>query len=205
MLTHSRNRPRRMTLGMAVFALLGAGFLAGCQELNDNPAGVSKVVVSFGGPQGSSLIDGLIATPSNSEPILSIVVGAIVITHRDTPYTAAAEVDEAARELLKDDAIQSAAYLTVEDLPFSGNSISFLIPPGAAQNWQLVGVGSRRNIDVLNDFEDHEDAPIWYGFTPYFAGGPGADPANVIAPGDTRTLTLEPGCNLDQPPIPPCP
>ena len=207
MLTQTRNRggTRCAALWVAAAALIGAVALTGCDALNDNPAGGTKMIVSFEGQLGNSATNGAITTPSNSETVKSLIVGAIVITHTTDPYTDADQVDETARENIKDDAIQSAAYLTIEDLPYSGTSISFLIPPGASDNWQLVGVGTRDNIDVLQDLEDLPDSPIWYGFTPYFAGGPSASSANKIKPGDTVTLTLGPGCNLDVPPQPPCP
>ena len=150
MLTQTRNRggTRCAALWVAAAALIGAVALTGCDALNDNPAGGSKVIVSFDGMSGNSAINGAIVTPSNSEEIKSLIVGAIVITHTTTPYQNADDVDDTAKDNIKDDAIQSAAYLTIEDLPYSGNSISFLIPPAASDNWQLVGVGTRDNIDA---------------------------------------------------------
>jgi hypothetical protein len=184
----------------AALALLPTG----CADWNDHPAGGMRVIVGFEGLEAPST--GLIQSPSNSNPpILSLVVGAIVIHYdRDPstvgpdPFTDPDQVDEAAREGLADDAIQSAAYLTIADLPHPEDTISFLIPPATSGPWQLVGVGLRYNIDVLQDLEDKEDAPIWYGFTPEFQN-------DVVEPGDTVTLTLQPGCELDSPPKPPCP
>jgi len=192
----------------ALPALLLAGFLTGCGGMNDDPADGMSVVVSFDGQDQGALTNGAIASPSvaSTDPILTIIVGALVITHdRDPstagldPYTGAEQVTPELKEKLKDDAIQSAAYLTIEDLPFSGNAISFLIPPAGAGSWQLVGVGTRVNIDVLQDLEDNENAPIWYGFFAEFQNG-------KVTPGQTVDLTLSPGCNLSSPPAAPaCP
>ncbi len=182
---------------VATLAMVAAG---GCGELsNDSPAKNITVIVGFGASGGGSvpLLDGAIVPPSG-EPVVSIAVGAIVIS-RATPYDSADDVTEAESEQLVEDAIQSAAFITIEDLPFAGDAISFLIPPDTAGNWQLVAVGSRIDIDVLQDFEGTDDldraAPIWYGFTP------GPDFQNEqIEPGDTITLTLQPGCVLLDPP-----
>ena len=191
-------RSVRTGLTLAAIAALAVVVGVGCGELtNDSPPKNVTVVLGFGDGAGNPLLDGVIAQPSGTgETILSIAVGAIVIS-RATPYSGADDVDEADSEQLTDDAIQSAAFVTIEDLPFAGDSISFLIPPDTAGNWQLVGVGSRIDIDVLDDFEGEDPsgrgAPIWYGFTPTFQN-------EQIEPGDTVTLTLEPGCALDEPP-----
>jgi hypothetical protein len=213
MLTQEGKR-RGIIRAVAIPALLLAGFLAGCSDENDDPAGGITAIVSFAGHDGNALTRGAITSPPGSEQIVSLIVGAVVITHDRNPatpeidpYTAADQVndepipeegDKSTKELLKDDAIQSAAYLTIEDLPLSADVISFLIPPAGAGSWQLVGVGTRTNVDVLQDLEDDEDAPIWYGFS---ADGFQND---LVEPGDQVELILEPGCNLPSPPTPGC-
>ena len=191
-------RSVRIGLTLAAVATLAMVAAAGCGEFtNDSPARNITVIVGFGASGGGSgpLLDGAIVSPSG-EPVVSIAVGAIVIS-RPTPFTGADDVTEADSTQLTDDAIQSAAFIAIQGLPFDGDSISFLIPPDTAGNWQLVGVGSRIDIDVLDDFEGTDEfgrgAPIWYGFTPGFQNG-------LIEPGDTVTLTLEPGCALNDPP-----
>lgn len=194
-------RSVRTGLTLAAVAALAVVAAGGCGELsNDSSPRNITVIVGFGDGGGNPLLgDALVQPPGSGETIESIAVGAIVITVRETPYDSADDVDEAASERLVDDAIQSAAFITIEDLPFAGDTISFLIPPDTAGNWQLVAVGSRIDIDVLDDFQGEDElgrsAPIWYGFTP------GPDFQNEqIEPGDTITLTIEPGCELAEPP-----
>ena len=193
-------RSVRTGLTLAAVAALAVVAAGGCGELsNDSSPRNITVIVGFGDGGGNPLLgDALVQPPDTGETIKSIAVGAIVIS-RATPYDSADDVTEADSEQLVEDAIQSAAFITIEDLPFAGDTISFLIPPDTAGNWQLVAVGSRIDIDVLDDFQGEDEldraAPIWYGFTP------GPDFQNEqIEPGDTITLTLEPGCLLENPP-----
>jgi hypothetical protein len=188
--------------GLATIA--AALLLGACADMNDNPPGDIHVAVSFEGQD--ALSNGLIESPpeATGDDIVSMAIGAVVITHRDTPYTTAEvrELDEATKQKLIDDTLQSAAYITIIDLPYAGDSVSFLIPPASSSNWQLVAVGSRHDIDVLQDFEKENedgiaDSAIWYGVTEQFMGG-------IIEPGDTVHMEVVPGCKLDAPPVPPC-
>ena len=180
---------------LALLAGMIAFTVAGCGELNDNPApeGIIAHVILPG--SGSSGAKGL-SSPDNSEPIISMVVGALVITYRDTPIKDASEIDAEEQELLEDDAFQSAKYLEVFDLP-SGDVVSFRIPPDEAGNWQLVGLGTRVDIDTLAELGDTDDPIIWYGFSTTFLNG-------EVNPGDEVPLTLGPACSIDNPPVPPC-
>jgi hypothetical protein len=166
--------------------------------MNDDSAPTMEVSVAFGG--GGGLKNGLTGpSEPGDEPVVSLVVGAVVITLPGAPVknSQVATLSEEQKDHLADDAIQSAAYLTIVDVPNSDDSISFLIPPATSGNWQLIGVGSRNHIDTLQDFDDKKDSAIWYGFTDDFQN-------NIVKPGDSTTLDLVAGCALDKPPVGPC-
>jgi hypothetical protein len=191
------NMTNRQGIGslFALGAVIAAAalVLTACGNTNDHSAPTMNAVVSFA---GAGMSTGLISgPPAPEEPVVSLVVGAVVITYRDTPVQniEVANLSDQQKNDLTDDALQSAAYLTIVDLPLADDSVSFLIPPATSGNWQLVGVGSRIHIDVLQDFDDNKDAATWFGFTEEFEGG-------KINPGDTKDLELSPGCSLDSPP-----
>ena len=189
----------RKALQVAALALL-AGMIAfsvvSCGELNDNPAPdgiIARVILPGSDSAGAKGI----TSPTNSEPIISMVVGALVITYRDTPVSDVGNIDDEEQQNLEDDALQSAKYLEVFDLPTADDVVSFRIPPEEAGNWQLIGVGVRVDIDTLADLGDEDDPAIWYGFSTTFLN-------DQVEPGDTVDLVLEPACSIDNPPVPPC-
>lgn len=196
------------SLGLALAALVSL-LLVGCGDLNDNPyQGGLSVQVDFSNmpqpaPSNGGMEEQSITFTGTGEEVLSVVLGAIVITHTATPYsnvTVATLLDETQRELLETDAEQSVQYLEIIQLPYPEDSVSFPIPPETAGNWQLVAVGMRHSIATLGEIENN--SPIWYGFIDQFLNGV-AQPGQVL----DKTLTLVPGCLLDDPPlnvIPPC-
>ena len=87
-----------------------------------------------------------------------LLVGAIVINSRDTPYTNAdLPLSESEEDALVDDLINSVNYITIANLPVSEDYIEFLIPPATAANWQIVVIAVDFKINTLSDLDSYED------------------------------------------------
>ncbi len=196
---HASQRPLPLRSGARLLTVLAAALLvlaAGCGQFNDdpNPAGLS-VAYTFSGGAVTADSDPLTAetqgvTVNGGDVVETLVIGAIVITHRSSPYQPGDDPTDAEREALEKDAEQSLQFLEIVDLPTPGNVVEFTIPPDSAGPWQLVGVGMRRNIDTLDEVTDSD--PIYYGFIGRFLNG-------TVLPGDLLpdVLTLEPACTLE--------
>ena len=210
--------PRKISLLLllAVSALLFV--LGGCGGLNDDPAdGGLTVRFGFSDSGGASSAEASSATvepQATAQPqaivspkgdVLTVVIGAIVITHiKDiasviTAYNALdiATISERERELLESDLEQSVVYLEIVQLPTAEDTVSFPIPPDNAGEWQLLAVGMRHRIEALDEIENN--SPIYYGFIGEFLNG-------QVSPGQelSQTLTLTAACGIADP-IVPCP
>lgn len=201
-------RPGAILAVLLAVALLALG---GCGQFNDNPGGGNAFTVSIafgGGSGGATVMDANSTTqgingPSQGDPVLSVVVGAIVITHPngsnpDGSFNVndADNITPTIQDQLEEDVKASLKYLVIEDIPSSSNFVSFPLPPDNLGNWQLVAVGMRHNIDYLSDVAD--DSPIWYGFSDGFLNG------KVGAGGEAPPITLQPWCTGNPyPPDPP--
>ena len=204
-----------LLLLLAVSALLLV--LGGCGGLNDDPAG-GGLTVRYGfsdsgdgssAQASSATIEPLTLTlPPGDEEVLSIVIGAIVITHiKDgaseiTPYdlsdvSLTDGISERERILLEADLEQSIVFMEIIQLPTAEDTVSFPIPPDNAGDWQLLAIGLRHRIEALSDIKSN--SPIYYGFIGKFLNG-------KVTPGEkiSDDLKLEPGCALSDPPSPPC-
>jgi len=171
-------------ISIAIYLILFT-LVPGCGEFNDNPretkmkltVDISELKNQFGysSDNKGSLdkavrgIDDLEETPANSA-VKSLVVGAIVITARDTPYTMDEALTDEDMDDIEDDVLNSAAYIDFVNLPTSDDTIEFLIPPPSAENWQVAAVGVNFKMDYLEelDEDEHDDAVMYYGFTPIF-------------------------------------
>ena len=183
--------------GALVLLAVASLLLAGCGDLNDSPyeggltvhvdfANVPQEASSDGGPEAQA-----ISFTGTGEPVLSVVLGAIVITHTTTAYNNS-NIDlitDSQRELLEQDAEQSVQFLEIIQLPHSEDSVSFPIPPANAGPWQLIGIGMRHRITSLAEIQD--SSPIWYGFIDSFLNDV-AQPGQVL----DQTLNLDPACNI---------
>jgi len=171
-------------ISIAIYLILFT-LVPGCGEFNDNPretkmkltVDISELKKQFGysSDNKGSLdkavrgIDDLEETPATS-PVKALVIGAIVITTRDTPYTTDIALTDDEMEDVKDDVLNSAAYIDFVNLPTSEDTIKFSVPPPSAANWQVVAVGVNFKMDYLEDLDEteHDDAIMYYGFTPIF-------------------------------------
>jgi len=161
--------------------------LPGCEGFNDNPretkmkltVDISELKKQFGyssdSDNGDSLgkefrgISGLGETDATSA-VESLVIGAIVITARDTPYTTDEALTDEDMEDIENDVLNSAAYIGFVILPTSDDTIEFLVPPPSAGNWQVAAIGVNFKMDYLEELDEteHDDAVMYYGFTPIF-------------------------------------
>ncbi len=178
--------------------------MAGCGE--PYPASGLTVTVNFDElPQLQSSGEGGFSTQAitgptdpNTASVLSVVVGAIVIS-RSTPYTnldltpGAGGFTSAEQEALETDAKNSVEFISIIQLPYPSNTVSFKIPPKNAGNWQVAAVGLRKDIGALDEIEN---STIWYGFTDTFMN-------DVVGTGSVVDLTMVPWCtDNDYPPDP---
>lgn len=182
---------------LAAVALLAAG----CGELNDNPREGVGLRVGFDGVATATRADGgdigarLTTSPCDGcEEVKTVIAGAIVITHTDTPYTSdsVTNITDAQREALEEDAIDSANHISILQLPSAENVVEFRVPTGSSAQFQLFAIGLRNRRTVLDEIQD--DDPIWYGFTSQFLT------PDDLKPGDTFTIELQPACGVDNPP-----
>lgn len=209
--------PDRRTPWLALGAvLLALTLLAGCGQLNDDPAQGVTVQMALDTPAtATSAAQPMVAGPPASctttecQEVKTIVLGAVVITHRDTPYTSEDEVTNAAEDAIEDDLINSVVYFDVVQVDGVNEPVSFLIPPDTAGNWLLIAVGLRDRVTTLGEVDDlPPGSPIYFGFT--FGGpdgvprtgdiGGGAVPGatflnGLVEPGDTLTMRLQPACS----------
>jgi hypothetical protein len=161
--------------------------LPGCGEFNDNPretkmkltVDISELKKQFGYSSDSDNEDSLEKTVRSiselpeteaTSAVKSLVIGAIVITARDTPYTMDEALTDDDMEDIEDDVLNSAAYIDFVNLPTSDDTIEFLVPPPSAGNWQVAAIGVDFEMDYLEQLDetDHDDAVMYYGFTPIF-------------------------------------
>jgi hypothetical protein len=211
------DRPYPLHGGFFRVALCAAALLVlagGCGQFNDdpNPAGMGVRYQFNGGGANPASVDGsstpqAIIGPVGGTPVFTVVVGAIVVTPLGTgpggayTQTDALNLTDAQREQLEQDAIQSAVYMELVQLPSAEDSVEFRIPPSGAGNWQLIGVGLRNPRLALEEIQNID--PIWYGFIGEFLNG-------KVVPGQVypTPLALDPWCGPQNPnpPLPPhCP
>lgn len=201
MKSQAADRPQPRCRGWLLPALCAAALLVlagGCGEFNDNPnPGGLTVAYEFSTGSGTSSPQLISALPCvGCEPVPTVVLGAIVITHERVPgagiqpYSSVDQVTDTNENLLRDDAEQSALYLTPTQLPSVAETVDFGIPPAGSGPWQLVGVGLRNRRQAIADIEDGD--VTWFGFIGQFLNG-------QVAPNQTLegTLTLNPWCPPD--------
>jgi hypothetical protein len=208
------DRPSVLHKGTLLVALCAAALLVlagGCGQYNDSP-NTAGLTVTYQFDNAGAAPAAATSTPQDitftgpGEPVVTVVVGAIVITHPDGSgadgaftHDDVANLTDAQRQDLQDDAEQSVQYLSIVQLPSSDDTVEFTIPPANAGNWQIVAVGLRNVRDHVGDIVSTD--PIWYGFTDTYMNG-------LVHPGDTidTPIQLAPGCNLDAPPtgVPAC-
>ena len=188
---------------IALFFILFS-LIIGCAEFNDNPAEKEKTIsidiqelqrqVGYSTDSTGNQREELprITGPGDSDAtndVKSIVVGAIVVTSRDTPYSEYEAITDEEWEVFKDEIANSIGYISFVHLPTSEDTIEFSVPPPSAGNWQIFAVGIDFRIDYVEELgeDKHDDAIIYRGFAKDFY-------TSETIEGETPELTLRRAC-----------
>ena len=188
---------------IALFFILFS-LIIGCAEFNDNPAEKEKTIsidiqelqrqVGYSTDSTGNQREELprITGPGDSDAtndVKSIVVGAIVVTSRDTPYSEYEAITDEEWEVFKDEIANSIGYISFVHLPTSEDTIEFSVPPPSAGNWQVFAVGIDFRIDYVEELgeDEHDDAVIYAGFAKDFY-------TSETIEGETPELTLRRAC-----------
>lgn len=160
---------------VAVAVLVTALGFSACQALNDQPGKVGKAKVNIEDLQrqmGQPGVNGTrLNSPGNSdasELVETLLVGAVVVHGRDTPYSNDEAITSDVEDALKEDVQNSANFFAIIDLPTTAETVEFELPPPTAGQWQVMAGGLRVDIDLLGELEGNDDAFIYYGFSEDF-------------------------------------
>ncbi len=183
-----KNKRLDFTTAMKMIGIVfTAGLIVlGCKQFNDDPAersdtitvdvqkiqnqlGYTKADAVKSQNSGSSNISPPTDTDA-SNAVRSILIGAMVVTSRSTPYTSTTALTEAEVENMEDDLLNSVNYFKMINLPTTSTYLTFDVPPETAGNWQVVAVGLDFDISVFDDLskEEHDGAVIYAGFVERF-------------------------------------
>lgn len=155
--------------------------VGGCSEWNNNPAETGKLLLNLLSIQHQLGIVTQVNRPneksvtvpqdtSSTSEVKALVVGALRVTSRDTPYSKDLAMTDAVEEGLKTDLQNSVDYFKIVKLPTADESVVLKLPPSTAGNWQPIAVGLRTVPAVLANLSDteHKGSDIYYGFSSKF-------------------------------------
>jgi len=173
---------RRLALLLAVVLAL-----AGCKELsNDPPEKYGNLVVSLKDIQAQMGIKAAqksntrgserqqsVSVPTATEAtdaVASLLVGAFVVTSRETPYTADVAITSEIEDNLKEELSGSIDYITIVDLPTEKDYIEFPYPKSTLSKWQVIAVGLNFAIKEFGELaeDEHKDSILYAGFSDRF-------------------------------------
>jgi len=200
-------------LALTVTALGLVMGLLGCKELNNNPppADESPQVridlqsiqrqLGFGeiSPSSTSTEKPLFGFSTQDDavttPAKSLLIGALAVTRRSTPYTNDIAINRSLTSFFGSDLTDSGDFLRLITLPTSADTIEFKVPPSSAGHWQVLAIAFETQPKLISNLSDteHENAAIYYGITDKFLS------ADDI--GETPiALKLKRVCLLESPP-----
>lgn len=155
--------------------------LGGCSEWNDNPAETGNLLLNLRSIQHqlgiviqeNRLNEKSVTVPedtASTTEVKALVVGALVVTSRSTPYSKDIALTGAVEEGMKTDLQNSVDFFKIVRLPTADKNIPLKLPPSTAGNWQPIVVGLRTVPALLENLADteHQDSDIYYGFTSKF-------------------------------------
>ena len=137
-----------------------AGLISfGCKELSNEAEGTKTFTLDMA--HVKSQLDAGSNSPGvrkaiSASKIKSLVLGAIVVPSRSTPYTSGMEITKKIEDNLKKEAINSVQYLSIVEYPFSKEYLKFLVPPPTAGKWQVGVISLDFVAETLSEFEDYE-------------------------------------------------
>jgi hypothetical protein len=185
--------------------------LMGCKDINDNPPPEAPrltvdlqdiqrqlgYVMSPNGSHRATEPDRAIAILENdvTTPALSLLVGAIVVSNRNTPYTSDIAINRSIDLFFGSDLTSSGEYLRIIDLPTATGTVEFKVPPPSAGQWQVLAIALSSRPKLVSQLSDaeHKDAAIYYGIAGRFFSSD--DIGRTPIP-----LKLKRVCLLDSPP-----
>ncbi|MCP4756584.1 MAG: hypothetical protein GY866_37455 [Proteobacteria bacterium] len=205
------------TMGIGLTLLV---FLFGCKQFNDDPAenngkftlNIGSIKRQLGYRTSSSEAT---TSPAESmyrpgdtnatEQVKALILGAMVVAKRDTPYSTDEAITDKVGDDISADIQKSILFLKVvhleEDPKYPNlylgdeDSIVFDIPLGDTDKWQIVAVGFRTKPVIPMDAteKEHEDGPIYYGFSDDFIDSKTAEETTI-------NLRVKRACWVDVPP-----
>jgi len=179
-------------IGFVIFAILISIIfvVTGCKQWNDNPAESGKITIDISsiqrqlgyGTGDSSAAMAVDSTGDQTGPfhvaseattqVKTLLVGAVVVRSRDTPFNSGIAITDTVADELADDIINSINYFTLVPLPASvaDSKISFAAPPEEAGKWQVTVIGADAELKNLADIakDENKNTTIYYGFHEQF-------------------------------------
>ena len=164
-------RCRKIVKFLFLTMIVSVLFLSSCKEFSNDESesktisvDLGKILQQINGDSSSKSIDA-------PDGVKALVIGAIVVTERDTPYTSDTVMTDAVEDEIVDQLVNSINFITIVNLPVSGDYINFLIPPETSAHWQVVVVTTDFPVTTLSDLDGYEDDGgelTHKGFTPKF-------------------------------------
>jgi hypothetical protein len=172
------------TLGFCGLLLF---IVAGCKDLNDNPPPVAadtmridvaeiqrQITVGAGGSQENQNEDRRFALTSSDTDVSSeaktLLIGAIVVTSRSTPYSSSTSITTSIPSFFGNDLTDSGDFIQLINLPVSETYVEFKVPPPSAGNWQVFAVAFSTQPELVSDLstEEHKNSAIYFGVKEQF-------------------------------------
>jgi len=161
--------------------LLGLGILmlilaVSCKQFNDDPAEPEqKIRMNVGKLQqqvgySSQVTIQAPEESSASTPVKGMILGAMVVTSRETPYSTEVALNDEIKKNMEDELTNSIEFLGIIKLPNAEQFLEFKVPPETAGKWQIIAVGVDFAIETLDELgeDEHENALIYVGFSKNF-------------------------------------
>ncbi len=158
-------------------------------------------------PMSARLRPDVVTGPGNTATttyVLSLVIGAVVITFQDAPLGENTPITDALKDSLKNDVINSVKYFQLVQLPTSTPTVEFAAPPATAGHWQVAVIGLPNTINVLQDLSNTIDSqpPVYFGFNLNpDKSGDGVFLTTDAASGATVNMTMRRACVVNHPPL----
>lgn len=159
----------------------------GCKDLNDNPPPLAetKIRIDVGEIQRQiSASAGVHAENRQEAPqyaltssdtdvsseAKTLLIGAIVVTSRSTPYPSSAAITTSIPAFFGNDLIDSGDFIQLINLPVTETYVEFKVPPQSAGNWQVFAVAFSTQPELVSDLsaEEYKYSAIYFGVKDQF-------------------------------------
>ncbi len=113
--------------------------------------------------QHSSAFSGPASSDPTHDAISALVVGPLTFTNHGQAYDPDQPPNETVKAHLKKDLPNTAQYIEIISLPFSGDTVEIEVPP-VSDGWQLFAVGLSKTPKNLEDLgtTEYQDAMVYY-------------------------------------------